>query len=49
MSIKDAVKRGDIKTAALILKEVVKHKPEKNRWSDPDGEHSKRAFYETGG
>ncbi|WP_345970550.1 GTP 3',8-cyclase MoaA [Sulfurimonas sp. HSL1-6] len=49
MSIKDAVKRGDIKTAALILKEVVKNKPEKNRWSDPDGEHSKRAFYETGG
>ncbi|WP_345972928.1 GTP 3',8-cyclase MoaA [Sulfurimonas diazotrophicus] len=49
MSIKDAVKRGDIKMAALILKEVVKNKPEKNRWSDPDGEHSKRAFYETGG
>ena len=49
MSIKEAVKRGDIKEAALILKEVVKHKPEKNRWSDPDGELSKRAFYETGG
>jgi len=49
MSIKDAIKRGDIKEAALVLKEVVKNKPEKNRWSDPDGEHSKRAFYETGG
>ncbi|HHH72660.1 MAG TPA: GTP 3',8-cyclase MoaA [Sulfuricurvum sp.] len=49
MSIKDAVKRGDIKTATLILKEVVKNKPEKNRWGDPDGEHSRRAFYETGG
>jgi GTP 3',8-cyclase len=49
MSIKDAVKRGDIKEAALILKEVVKNKPEKNRWSDPEGERSKRAFYETGG
>ncbi|MEJ2467797.1 MAG: GTP 3',8-cyclase MoaA [Campylobacterales bacterium] len=49
MSIKDAVKRGDIKEAALILKEVVKNKPEKNRWSDPEGELSKRAFYETGG
>lgn len=49
MSIKDAVKRGDIAEAAAILKEVVRTKPEKNRWSDPDGEHSKRAFYETGG
>jgi len=49
MSIKEAVKRGDVKEAAMILKEVVKHKPEKNRWSDPDGERSKRAFYETGG
>ncbi len=49
MNISAAVKRGDIKEAALILKEVVKTKPEKNRWSDPDGEASKRAFYETGG
>jgi cyclic pyranopterin phosphate synthase len=49
MSIRDAVRRGDIKEAALVLKEVVRTKPEKNRWSDPDGELSKRAFYETGG
>ncbi len=49
MSIRDAVRRGDIKEAALVLKEVIRTKPEKNRWSDPDGEHSKRAFYETGG
>jgi cyclic pyranopterin phosphate synthase len=49
MSISEAVKRGDIKEAAQILKEVVRVKPEKNRWSDPDGEASKRAFYETGG
>ena len=49
MSIKDAIRRGDIKEAALVLKEVVRTKPEKNRWSDPDGEASKRAFYETGG
>ncbi len=49
MSIKDAIKRGDIKAAAQVLKEVVRTKPEKNRWSDPDGEQSKRAFYETGG
>lgn len=49
MSIKDAIKRGDIKEAAMVLKEVVRTKPEKNRWSDPEGEQSKRAFYETGG
>lgn len=49
MSIRDAVRRGDIKEAAMVLKEVIRTKPEKNRWSDPDGEASKRAFYETGG
>jgi len=49
MSIGEAVKRGDIKTAALVLKEVVKNKPEKNRWGGADGESSNRAFYETGG
>lgn len=49
MSIKEAVKRGDIEAAALILKEVVRTKPEKNRWSDEDAEASTRAFYETGG
>jgi cyclic pyranopterin phosphate synthase len=49
MSIRDAVRRGDIKEATLVLREVIRTKPEKNRWSDPDGELSKRAFYETGG
>ena len=49
MSIAEAVKKGDIKTAALVLKEVVKNKPEKNRWGGEDGESSSRAFYETGG
>lgn len=49
MSIRDAVRRGDIKEAALVLREVIRTKPEKNRWSDADGESSKRAFYETGG
>ncbi len=49
MSVRDAVRRGDIKEATLVLKEVIRTKPEKNRWSDPDGELSKRAFYETGG
>ncbi len=49
MSIKDAVKAGDIAKATEILKEVLRNKPEKNRWSEEDGEESARAFYETGG
>ena len=49
MSIRDAVRRGDIKEAALVLKEVIRTKPEKNRWSEGDSEVSSRAFYETGG
>ena len=49
MSIHDAIKRGDIQEAALVLKEVIRTKPEKNRWSEDDGESSTRAFYETGG
>lgn len=49
MSIREFIKRGDIKGAALVLKEVVKNKPEKNRWGGEDGEISSRAFYETGG
>ncbi len=49
MSIKEAVQSGNIAQAALILKEVVRTKPEKNRWGDTEGEVSKRAFYETGG
>ena len=49
MSIKDAVKAGDIEAAAQVLKQVLKDKPEKNRWDESDGEVSNRAFYETGG
>jgi len=49
MSISESIKRGDIKAAALVLKEVVRTKPEKNRWGGEDGEVSTRAFYETGG
>lgn len=48
MSIRDAVRRGDIKEAAAVLREVVRIKPEKNRWGEDD-ERSTRAFYETGG
>ena len=50
MSIKDAVSKGDVAGAAEILKEVLRNKPEKNKWSDDDqNETSSRAFYETGG
>ena len=49
MSIKNAIKDGDIEAAAEVLKQVLKDKPEKNRWDEADGEISNRAFYETGG
>jgi GTP 3',8-cyclase len=49
MSISESIKRGDIKGAAAVLKEVVRTKPEKNRWGGEDDEISSRAFYETGG
>lgn len=49
MSIKNAVREGDIKKAAEILREVIRNKPEKNRWNNDDNEISSRAFYETGG
>ena len=50
MSIKDAVHEKNIEKAAEILKEVLRNKPEKNKWSDDDqNETSNRAFYETGG
>jgi len=49
MSINECIKKGDIKGAALVLKEVVRTKPEKNRWGGDDAEISTRAFYETGG
>ena len=47
-SIKEAIQANDIDKAAAILKDVLKNKPEKNKWSD-DPETSVRAFYETGG
>ncbi len=49
MSIRDAVKAGQIDRASEILREVLRNKPEKNRWSEESEEHSSRAFYETGG
>ena len=50
MSIHDAVKRGDIAEATHILKEVLRNKPEKNKWSeDEENQTSQRAFYQTGG
>ncbi|EAJ7010204.1 GTP 3',8-cyclase MoaA [Campylobacter coli] len=49
LSIKEAVRKGDIKAAVEILQEVLRNKPEKNRWSVVDNETSSRAFYQTGG
>ncbi len=49
MSIKDAIKAGDVPKAVEILKTVLREKPKENRWSDDESETSSRAFYETGG
>ncbi len=49
MSIAKSIKAGDIKAAAEVLREVVRIKPEKNRWGGDETESSNRAFYETGG
>ncbi len=51
MSIAEAVKKGDTKATAKILREVLKNKPEKNRWDESlvEQELSNRAFYQTGG
>jgi len=49
MSIAQSVRKGDIQGAAAVLKEVIRTKPEKNRWGGEDAEVSSRAFYETGG
>lgn len=49
LSIKEVVRKGDINAAAKILQEVLRNKPEKNRWSVVDNETSSRAFYQTGG
>ncbi|ECP9346397.1 TPA: GTP 3',8-cyclase MoaA [Campylobacter jejuni] len=49
LSIKEAVRKGDIKAAVKILQEVLRNKPEKNKWSVVDNKTSSRAFYQTGG
>lgn len=49
LSIKEAVKKGDVTAAVRILQEVLKNKPEKNKWSIVDNQISLRAFYQTGG
>ena len=47
LSIADAIKAKDIQKASEILREVLKNKPEKNKWGEDND--SSRAFYETGG
>ncbi|TKX33811.1 GTP 3',8-cyclase MoaA [Campylobacter taeniopygiae] len=49
LSIKEAIRKGDVKAAVEILQEVLRNKPEKNKWSVVDNETSLRAFYQTGG
>ena len=45
-NIKEALRKKDLKKASLILRDVVKNKPEKNDWIE---NISNRAFWETGG
>jgi cyclic pyranopterin phosphate synthase len=53
MSIAKSVKKGDIKGASEVLREVLKNKPKENRWTLLSGNNrediSTRAFYKTGG
>ncbi len=49
LSIKEHVRKGDIEGASEVLREVLRNKPEKNRWKEEESETSSRAFYETGG
>ncbi|MGH2305682.1 GTP 3',8-cyclase MoaA [Campylobacter taeniopygiae] len=49
LSIKEAIRKGDVKAAVEILQEVLRNKPEKNKWGVVDNETSLRAFYQTGG
>ncbi|NLY03969.1 MAG: GTP 3',8-cyclase MoaA [Campylobacter sp.] len=50
-SIKEALRTKDIEKASEILRDVLRNKPEKNRWemNAVDNQISSRAFYETGG
>jgi len=45
-NIKKALRKKDLKKAAMILRDVVRNKPEKNDWIE---NISNRAFWETGG
>lgn len=50
MSIKDAVRKGDIAGASEILRKVLQNKPKENKWTiGAQNETSSRAFYQTGG
>ena len=49
LSIKDALRAGDVPAAVEVFKKVIKDKPQKNRWGGEDAEMSGRAFYMTGG
>jgi cyclic pyranopterin phosphate synthase len=48
-SIKEPLRKNDLKETEAILNDIILNKPEKNRWSKDSSEISTRAFYETGG
>ena len=47
LSIRKALKAKDLKRASELLYELIKNKPEKNKWSIAN--KSQRAFYQIGG
>lgn len=50
MSIKEAIKSGDIVAATEILRKVLQSKPKENKWAiGAENQTSNRAFYQTGG
>lgn len=50
ISVKEALLKRDRVITAEILREVIKNKPEKNKWNNKEkNQISTRAFYETGG
>ncbi|MDR3345739.1 MAG: GTP 3',8-cyclase MoaA [Campylobacteraceae bacterium] len=50
LSIKEALRVGDMKKTDEILREVLKNKPKENRWREEgENEVSSRAFYQSGG
>ncbi len=49
LSIKEALKKGDIQKSLEILDNLLQSRPKENKWSHENFDLSDRAFFETGG